>query len=63
MDGNQEKDKMACSSKEKLMGNEKQDTLSTALNWFTRVFETKEVVSSQGLCVSDAAIIQVSQSA
>lgn len=54
---------MVCRPKEKLLGNEKQDTVSTALNWFTRVFQTKEVVSSRGLCVSDDAIIQVSPSA
>ena len=50
MDGNQEKDKMGCRSKEKVLANEEQDTLSTALNWFTGVLQTKEVVSSQGSC-------------
>lgn len=50
MDGNQEKDKMECRSKEKALAHEEQDTLSTARNWFTGVLQTKEFVSSQGSC-------------
>lgn len=50
MDGNQEKDKMECRSKEKVLASEEQDILSTALNWFTGVLQTKEVASRQGSC-------------
>lgn len=50
MDGNQEKDKTECRSKEKLLANEEQDALSTTLNWFSSVLQTKQVISRWGSC-------------
>jgi len=62
MDGNQEKNKMECRSKGKVLANEAQDTLSTALNRFIKVWQTKDVASSQGLCLMLLSFRLVNQS-